>query len=94
MFYLQHILGEQLAGVVAHTRDAGNLIGARLGEHLHEPMGFPVGDRAIEIVNARAIIRPVRSKKAQRRYLCVSSGRIGQRVSSGTQAPSGGHNPS
>jgi hypothetical protein len=51
----QHVLGDQVAGVLADDGDAEDAVLAGNGEHLDEAMRFAVGDRPVEIVDAVAV---------------------------------------
>ena len=52
MTHRQHELDDELSGVVARDRRAENPVTAGLRQHLHEPVGFCVGDGSIELVEA------------------------------------------
>ena len=50
MLHGQHELGQQFARVVAHDGRAEDAVLARRRQHLHEAVGFVVGDGAVQVV--------------------------------------------
>ena len=51
VLHRQHVLGDQVARVLADDGDTENPVGARMREHLDQSVGFPVGDGAVQVVD-------------------------------------------
>ena len=46
----QHVFGQQITGVYAHDGAAQYLVFSRHGEHLHEAVGFAVGNGPVQVI--------------------------------------------
>jgi hypothetical protein len=54
VLHRQHVLGQQVAGVLADDGHAQDAVLARHGEHLDEAVRGAVGDGAVQVVDAVA----------------------------------------